>query len=206
MRLIACLALIVVPALPACELFGQVACEEDGDCPDSLPFCVEDFCAAEEDEDDEGRGIDSGCSAASEADDCPGGLCDEEGVFVEAETCLPPDDIDDCSNEAAVGAPPRGAQGPVIFALTYTSVGDGCFSDVAFSFFDREGNVSPTSPLIELYVSGSAQTQSPPFSEDGKTFNFGSAFVCGAGPDVAGLTLLDDAGNPSNTLCLRPPN
>ena len=30
-----------LPLVPACELFGQVACEEDGDCPDSLPFCYD---------------------------------------------------------------------------------------------------------------------------------------------------------------------
>lgn len=199
------IVLALIPVVPACELFGQVACEDDSDCPDSLPFCVGDVCAAEADDDDEGRGIDGGCSAASEADDCPGGLCDEDGVFVEAETCLPPDDIDDCNGEASVGAPARAAAGPVIFNLAYTAVGDGCFSNVTFSFFDRENDVSPTSPIIEVFSGGSAQTQPQPFSEDGKTFEFGDAFVCGAFGGVGGLVLLDGAGNASNALCLREP-
>lgn len=204
MRFVFALTLLaLVPVVPACELFGQVACEKDSDCPDSLPFCVQDFCAAEADEDDEGRGIDGGCTAASEADDCPGGLCDEDGVFVEAETCLPPEGGDDCANEAEAGAPARAAAGPVIFNLTYTSIGDGCYGNVTFTFFDREADVSPTSPLIELFSGGSPQTQSPPFSTDGKTFSFGDAAVC-SGSGVSGLVLFDAANNASNSLCLRP--
>jgi hypothetical protein len=203
-----CLGFVV--ALSGCDLFGQVACQEDADCPDALPFCNSDFCEATADDGRPGRGVDGegegegegegGCSG--DADCAPAGLCDLDGSFGAANLCLPPAGTEDCAADSGVQARARDAAGPVIFGLAATSIGDGCFANVSFTFFDREGDVSPTSPLIELVVQGAAQTQSPPFSEDGKTFSIGT--MCGGPAEgAAGLQLLDGPGNASNTLCLR---
>lgn len=194
-------ALLALLLASACDLFARVACSEDADCPDAIPFCNSDVCEAEADDGRPGRGVDtSGCTDDA---DCPGGLCDLDGAFAEAGSCLPPEGTEDCADDANVQARARDADGPVIFALEATAIGDGCFANVTFSFFDRAGDVSPTSPLVELIVQGAAQTQSPPSSADGKSFTIGT--LCGSPPtDVAGLQLLDGPGNASNTLCLRP--
>lgn len=191
---------LIVLATSGCDLFGQVACTEDTDCPDAIPFCNSDVCEATADDGRPGRGVDeNGCS---EDADCTGGLCDIDGTFVEARACLPPEGTEDCAGDPSVSAPARDPEGPVIFALTAESIGDGCFANVTISYFDREGDVSQTSPYLAVVAGGSESAGSIGGSEDGKTLVVGT--MCGGSSSTSGLLMRDGANHASNTLCLRP--
>src|SRR3954462_6896182 len=79
---------LVVAHASACDLFGQIACQEDADCPDEAQFCNSNVCGKTADDGRHGRAVgegegegDSACAGDGE---CGAGLC-EDGVL----QCVP---------------------------------------------------------------------------------------------------------------------
>jgi hypothetical protein len=186
--------------IAACDLFA-IRCEEDDDCPNDVPFCVDDICVNEEEAERRGRDVDEEeedgpCDADS---DCPGGLCydteDESGF---TGTCLPPEGLEDCASDPGVQGEARAAAGPVIFDDNNEHFGDGCYT-ISFRYFDRENDAE--GGIVSMVVNGEKLTQS--LSLSGGT---AQGTACGAQfGQRAGLIVTDAAGNVSNTLCLDDP-
>jgi len=192
---------IAVASSGGCDLFGTINCSDDGDCPDAVPFCVEGACAKDEDGGRNGRGVDGG--GCSDDSDCENGLCALDGKFVDPGNCLPPadDDTADCSGDPDVqGAPRTDPAAPVIFNVQATYNGDGCYSGVAFDWFQRDPQPF-TSAGFGLIVGGVDQHPfiSPEsMSED----HMAPGLLCGATIGKrAGLTMILGE-TVSNVACL----
>ena len=102
----------LLAATLACDIFA-VRCNDDDDCPNDVPFCVDDICVNEEEAERRGRDVDEEEEDDGICDDdseCEGGLCydvDDESGFTGS--CVPGDDVEDCAAE--VGSAPRAAAG-----------------------------------------------------------------------------------------------
>lgn len=225
-------AVATLAFVSACDAFA-IRCNDDGDCPNDLPFCVDDICVDEDEaerrgrevvscEDDEecpsdfplcdggacvdaiaeGEGEGEGESCTGDGD-CPGGLCwdvtDETGLFG---TCVPRAVDEDCASQFS--APARDAAGPVIVDLQLLSASAGSRT-VELHFLDRQGDVSPTSPLIFVRLAGgSGQNPLPSVSPpDGTSASMIFSFSANDGESV-GIQLFDQLEHPSNTLCQHP--
>ncbi len=194
--LTAAAAAVVVLGAGGCELFGTINCADDGDCPDALPFCVAGSCQETAGDGRTGRGVDGGCSSDA---DCDNGLCDLDGTFLEAGACLPPadDDTADCTDDPDVQGQPREAAGPVIFDVRATPIGDGCYSNVSFTYFQRDPQPI-TNGFVELVVGGGNITQTISSGTDNEV-DIDS--VCGATIGARAGILLN-LGGQSNVGCL----
>jgi len=186
-----CSLAAVVAAIGACDLF-DIACNDDGDCPTDVPFCVDGSCDENEARvrDDDGDG--PGCSTD---DDCAALCFDVDDGSGLSGTCIPAAEQADCEAEPDVQGQPRDSDGPVLFAVDATSIGDGCYS-VSLRFFDRQGDAA--SGFFSVVVGGAEQTQSVSITGDTVT-----STMCGGQPGkLAGLQMHDGAGNRSNVACL----
>lgn len=202
MRAVTFPGVVVVVALvastAACDLFGAVKCNKDADCPGGVPFCVSGTCAKTNDTGGGGHGLDN---CATDAD-CPGGLCfDGTTAIATPGDCLPPADAaNDCSADpdAGNGRVARDPNGAVIFDVQATALGDGCWSNISFTYFERQA-VPITSAGVELVVNGATLTSNIT-SGDETTVAVDS--MCGSvtSGHRAGIAL--NTGNLSNVACL----
>lgn len=205
-------------SLPGCELFGVVPCSEDGDCPESLPFCVDDVCSAEEDTGRTGRGIDDEEGCTDDAA-CGKGLCydlaDTAAHFDAAlvGTCVPgPDDDASCAEAVSLGGPDRVEGAPAIFSATAQRAGGDCTPGtenltISVLYLDREGDQDFTGGATTLFVMQPGGI-SPDFvqgsiSGDG-TSGEGFFFVSSCVPisvEYVGIRM-GDSSPTSNALCV----
>ena len=204
-----------VPSIVACDVFA-IRCNDDDDCPNDVPFCVDDICVTEEEAERRGRDVDEPREGEGEAGEgegegpatcasdfeCSNGLCynfsDESGRFG---TCVPDPSLDeDC--QSLIGSQARASAGPAIFDVVLQNEISGCRA-ITLRYLDREGDVNSASPFLLVGYGGSGEQASATITGDGT--NGVLAFtICPPEGASLGIQLFDDLELPSNTACQHP--
>ncbi len=194
MRLLSSALVLVVAVTSGCDLFG-IRCNDADDCPEDLPFCVEDFCSATpgtRTPGNEGEGEGEGEGESCQNDSQCAALCyDVDDGLAPANTCLSAANIGNCTGTEV---PQRDDNGPVIIDVELTPQGTDCYQ-VTGSYFARE-NVQQT---MFFFINGDPVTET--FSISDTSF-FGQACP-GTLPNTA-LVMRDANENHSNAICLAP--
>lgn len=218
---------VVLLALPACDLFGQVRCEKDADCPDNLQFCNSGVCNKTADDGRPGRGVgegegegegEGGGACAGDAD-CGAGLCYDVADDTGAQGKCVPLATDDasCAEIAALGGPDRQTQAAVIFNGVVTrgttdcsGVAGGTSVQIQVRFLDRESDLDQTSTQGFFVAAGDSSPQltgqGSISSGDGKTgdaFFFTSTCVAANADHIA--LKLGRTSPETNAICLPVP-
>jgi hypothetical protein len=206
-------------ALCGCDLFGQVRCDKDSDCPDDTPFCNSNVCGKTADDGRDGRGVgegegegEGGGGACSSDDACAPGLCytASDGA-APVNTCVPLAGDDSSCPEAAIVSAGRQGGGPVAFKATAQFSGGDCSpgtSNVNFDvhYFDSEGDSLPSSLQAFAMVQGeSSPTPTGGGSVEGDGTS-GDAFLfyrnCVSESATYLVISLGETSPESNALCV----
>lgn len=207
------LASLCVPSL--CALFAcdaRVRCVDDADCPDSVPFCADDFCGADAPVDDPACTVDADCAG----DLCYDALDDSLDDSALQQTCVGAV-RDNCESARLETVRSRDGGGPALFDVSLGDGAGGCPAEsfnIRFRWLDREGDmVDPTAFTAALFVrvdgdefaSGSALVTATVVGENPLAAAIADYEICGPPPvsDVA-LWLEDQAGHRSNVVCVLP--
>ena len=198
-------------ASTSCDLFGEVRCSSDADCPESVAFCVEGVCAEDPEVERDGP-----CTEDAE---CGRELCydidDDTGANG---SCVPKDVVDDCA--AALEEPTRSRddEGPALFDVTLLEGTGACSGEpsfrIAFRYLDREGDMPRNDEFVaSLFVrlaagefaSSSALVGSPFIGADPEHAGDVVYEACDPAPtgDIA-VWLEDRNGHRSNVVCASP--
>jgi len=218
------LVVVVIAVGGACDLFDQVKCSVDSDCPAASPFCTDGVCSKTDgsgrthtgEGEGEGEGAAGEGEGGSEISCSDDGICESENggrcylgsaSTAATNTCVPPaSDLNaHCETDPDVQGQPRTTDGPVIWDVQATALpgGDGCWSDISFSWYDGASPPAITNGFVELVVNGANLTQAITSADD-TTVTIQQACASGvASGHRAGIVLGLGAGH-SNVACLPP--
>ena len=220
------LVLVVVVVAPACDLFGQIRCDKDADCPDNLQFCNSGACAKSADDGRPGRGLGEGegegegaAGACATDTDCGSGLCyDVDDSTGAKDKCVPlATDDASCAEVAGLGGADRGSGGAVIFSGVVTRGSTDCTGgtpggtslQIQVRYLDRESDLDISNTQGFVFVpGGSSPTPTGPGSiagdgQSGDAFLFDNECV-GASVDHIAYKL-GRTSPESSALCLTVP-